>query len=153
VVSHVRWGGRVFSPIVPPASADVLVAFERLEAARFIGGLQPGGLAVINDHAIAPITVSAGPSDYPARADIGARIAHVTDDAHWIDGVAIAKSLGTARAANVVILGGLSALLDMAPEEWLPVVEAQVPPKYVALNRQAFLAGRDAVTEAGTQAP
>lgn len=148
VISHVRWGPEVFSPIIARGEADVLVAFEKLEAVRFIGNLRPGGLAIINDHTIVPITVSDEEgASYPDDESIRARLERVTDNVHWVRGVEIAETLGNARAANVVLLGALAALLnDIGQDVWLAEIEARVPPKYVELNRKAFQAGREAVS-------
>ncbi|NOY99651.1 MAG: indolepyruvate oxidoreductase subunit beta [Chloroflexi bacterium] len=145
VVSHVRWGKQVFSPIIPDGEADILIAFEKLEAVRFVRGLRPGGMALVNDHEIAPITVSSGNGKYPDDETIRAALAAVSDDVHWVEGIAIAESLGNAKAANVVLLGALSRLLEMEAAPWLAVIEGRVPPKFLELNRKAFQAGREAV--------
>jgi indolepyruvate ferredoxin oxidoreductase beta subunit len=145
VISHVTWGEQVFSPVIPEGEADILIAFEKLEALRFANGLRPGGMALVNDHEIIPVTVSSGPAEYPGDETIRAALSQVTDDTHWVKGVEIAESLGNAKAANVVLLGALSKLLEMEPAPWLEVIEARVPPKFVELNREAFHAGREAV--------
>ncbi len=144
VVSHVRWGPQIFSPVIAQGDADILVAFEKLEALRFIDYLRPGGLALINDHRIVPVTVSTGNGLYPDDGIIQTVLAGATSDAHWVDGLKIAEQLGNDRVTNVVILGALSALLEMEPECWLQVIEGRVPPQYIDLNRQAFWAGREA---------
>jgi indolepyruvate ferredoxin oxidoreductase beta subunit len=150
VTSYVRWGERVFSPIVPEGEADILVAFEKMEAARFYYHLRPGGLALVNDYSIVPITVSAqleaniGPV-YPSNETIRDALANVTSNTHWVEGVKIAESLGNVRTANVVILGALSALLEMESVLWLKVIEVRVPSKYIELNHLAFEAGRKAI--------
>lgn len=150
VTSYVRWGEKVFSPIVPEGEADILVAFEKMEAARFYYHLRPGGLALVNDYSIIPITVSAqleasiGPI-YPSNETIRATLASVTSDTHWVEGVKIAETLGNAKTANVVVLGALSALMEIEPSLWLKVIEARVPSKYIELNHMAFEAGRKAI--------
>ncbi|HIE58062.1 MAG TPA: indolepyruvate oxidoreductase subunit beta [Anaerolineales bacterium] len=145
VISHVTWGEQVFSPVIPNGEADILIAFEKLEALRFANGLHANGMALINDYEIIPVTVSSGPGEYPDDEDIQAAFTRVTDATHWVAGVKIAEELGNAKAANVVLLGALSKLLDMEPAPWLEVIENRVPPKFVELNRKAFQAGRDAV--------
>jgi indolepyruvate ferredoxin oxidoreductase beta subunit len=145
VISHVTWGEHVFSPVIPEGEADILIAFEKLEALRFANGLRPGGMALINDHEIIPVTVSSGTGKYPDDETIRAALARVTENTHWVPGVKIAEDLGNAKAANVVLLGALSKLLEMDPAPWLAVIEARVPPKFVELNRRAFQAGREAV--------
>ncbi|HEY4693194.1 MAG TPA: indolepyruvate oxidoreductase subunit beta [Bellilinea sp.] len=148
VTSHLRWGPRVFSPIIPRGEADVLVAFEKLEAARFIDILKPGGLVLVNDHAIEPLSVQTTGEPYPSDEELRARLALVTPHAYWIKGIEIAESLGNTRAANVVLLGALSALLDLEESHWETVLEMRVPAKHLELNLKAFRAGREAVKAA-----
>ena len=145
VISHVRWGEKVFSPVIAPGDADVLIAFEKLEAVRFIRDLKPGGMALINEYAIVPVTVSSGDQTYPDDEAIRATIAAVTENVHWVEAITIAENLGSAKVTNVVMLGALSRLLEMEPSPWLTVIEARVPQKFVELNRKAFQAGREAV--------
>ncbi len=145
VVSHVRWGEQVFSPVIAPGEADVLIAFEKLEAVRYLEGLKPGGMALVNEYAIVPVTVSSGDQTYPDDEAIRATISTVTEDVHWVKAIEIAENLGNAKVANVVMLGALSRLLEMDPEPWLEVIAARVPQKFVELNRKAFQAGREAV--------
>ena len=145
VISHLRWGEQVLSPIIPREEADVLVAFEKMEAARFRDLLKPGGLALVNDYAIEPVTVNTSGIPYPEDAQLQAQLAEVTDRVYWVKGIEIAEGLGNARAANVVLLGALSALLDLDEESWDEVLQIRIPPKYLELNRKAFLAGRAAI--------
>ena len=152
VTSFVRWGKVVYSPLVGAGEVDVYLAFEKAEALRNLTQLRPGALAVINLQAIAPITVTSGGQSYPDDDRLRAKIAEVTDKAVYVDGECLAGELGNVRAANVVLLGALSALieraglaLDLTPADWLQVIEARVPAKYVDLNRQAFQAGRETV--------
>ncbi len=145
VISHVSWGEQVFSPVIPEGEADILISFEKLEAIRFVGGIRPGAMVLINDHEIVPITVSSGGGKYPTDEEINSAFAPVTENVHWVKGVKIAEELGNAKAANVVLLGALSKILEMDAEPWLKVIEARVPPKFLELNRKAFQVGREAV--------
>ena len=145
VISHVSWAEQVFSPVIPEGEADILIAFEKLEAIRFRDGIHKDGMVLINDHEIVPITVSSGPGKYPSDEEIEAVFAPVTSKVHWVKGVKIAEELGNAKAANVVLLGALSKILEHEAEPWLKVIEARVPSKFLELNRKAFQAGRDAV--------
>ena len=146
VISHVRWGLKVFSPIIANGEADVMVAFEKMEVVRYIDILEPEGMVLANNHAILPITVSAGARSYPEDELIRASISNVTKNVHWIDGMGIAEELGNSRIANVVLLGALSCLLEMQSEPWLEVMESRVPPKFIDINREAFAAGRMSTT-------
>ena len=143
VTSHVRWAEKVYSPLIAKGEVDVLVAFEKLEALRHIEFLRPGGTVVVNDHEIIPITVTSGGAEYPDDEHIRSVLAQVTGDVRWVDGMTIAEELGNVRAANVVLLGALSSLLDVPESIWLEVIEKRVPARYVELNRSAFRRGRD----------
>jgi indolepyruvate ferredoxin oxidoreductase beta subunit len=145
VISHVRWGPQVFSPTVARGEADVLVAFEKLEAARFSDYLRPGGLALVNNQSILPITVSTGNGSYPADETLRATLAAAAGRCYWVNGLEIAEKLGNPKTANVVMLGALSALLGLEAGPWLEVIQGRVPARYAELNRQAFEAGRGAM--------
>ena len=145
VISHLRWGLEVFSPIIAKGQADVMVAFEKMEVARYMDILKPEGMVLSNNHAIPPITVSTGASSYPEDEILQAKISKITQNVHWIDGLGIAEELGNVRTENVVLLGALSSLLDMQSEPWLEVLSARVPPKFIDINREAFSAGRKSI--------
>ncbi len=142
VVSQVRWGRQVFSPIIPPGEADYLIAFEKLEAVRALSYLRPNGQLIADPHSIPPVTVTSGDAHYPDDDAIRAALARVTPHVHWIPGVEIAEELGNAKAANVVLLGAFSALLGHDPGLWLAIIRQRVPAKYADLNEQAFRRGR-----------
>lgn len=145
VVSHLRWGPQVFAPVIARGEADFLVAFEKLEAARFVEMLRPGGTALVNDYSIMPATVNAGSAVYPGDDALQAVLDAAGAKAVWIKGMEIAEGLGNSKTANVVLLGALSKLLGLEPEAWDEVLEGRVPAKYLELNRKAFQAGREAV--------
>ena len=146
VTTHVRWDAeRVYSPLISRGEADILLAFEEAEALRYVEYLKPGGAAVVNQHTIKPITVTSGGAYYPSEEELQAVYGALTERLHIVPGTAIARDLGAARAANVVLIGALSAFLDVPAETWLQVIESRVPPKYLELNRQAFRKGRQAV--------
>jgi indolepyruvate ferredoxin oxidoreductase beta subunit len=146
VNTHVRWDAeRVYSPLVGHGEADILLVFEQAEALRYAEYIKPGGVVIVNEHTIKPITVTSGGAHYPTRGELLALFAGITQRLFLVPGTAIARELGNARAANVVLLGALSTFLDVPQETWLEVIEARVPPRYVELNREAFLKGREAV--------
>ena len=146
VNTHIRWDAeRVYSPLVGLGEADLLLVFERAEALRYVEYLRPGGVAIVNEHTIEPITVTSGGAHYPSREEMVALFAGITERLFVVPGTAIAQELGNARAGNVVLLGALSTFLELPQETWLRVIEARVPPRYLELNRQAFLKGRAAV--------
>jgi indolepyruvate ferredoxin oxidoreductase beta subunit len=152
VTSFVRWGQSVFSPLVGGGEVDVLLAFEKVEALRNLNQLRSGALALVNLAAIEPVTVTSGGQVYPDDETMRQKISQVTQKVIYLDGEAIASGLGNVRAANVVLLGALSTLMEreglagseLPADIWLSVITGRVPPKYVELNIQAFNAGREA---------
>jgi len=153
VTSHVRWGKVVYSPLIGAGEVDVLLAFEKLEALRSLKAMRPGALALVNMQKLEPITTISGDQVYPDDESVRAAFAQLTPNVEYIDGEAIAGSLGNLKVANVILLGALSALLErggqagagLTPDVWLKVITERVPPKHVELNRKAFQAGRKAV--------
>ena len=155
VTSHVRWGQVVYSPLIGAGEADVLLAFEKLEALRSLNTLRPGALVLVNTQVIQPLTVISGDQVYPDDEKLRLAFARLTHHLEFINGEQIAGSMGNPKTANVVLLGALSALLErdgkagagINPEVWLKVITARVPAKLVELNRRAFQAGREAVMQ------
>ncbi len=120
------------------------MAFETMEAARWISWLKSGGTVLVNRQQIVPMSVSSGNATYLPEEDIESALRAHTEDVAFIEGLAIAERLGNPRLANTALLGALSARLEIDPAVWLAVIERRVPPKYVALNREAFWEGREA---------
>ena len=153
VISHVRWGERVHSPLIAPGEVDVLIAFERLEALRYAELLRPGGALLVNDYRIVPVTVTSGDGRYPAADEEEAAFAPANAAVgvrrFVIPAMRIAQEVGQARVNNVVMLGALSALLDVPEGVWRDVIAERVPERYVELNLRAFAAGRDHMMERG----
>jgi indolepyruvate ferredoxin oxidoreductase beta subunit len=153
VTSHVRWGKVVYSPLIGAGEAEVLLAFEKLEALRSLKMMRRGALAVVNLQAIEPLTAISGDQTYPSDDVLHKVFAQITSQVEYVNGEEIAGSLGNLKVANVVLLGALSALLEhggqagagLTPELWLNVITGRVPAKHVELNRKAFQAGREAV--------
>ena len=152
VSSHVRWGPVVYSPLIPIGGADILVGFEQVEAVRYAHFLRPGGVMLVNQQAIAPITVSAGSSIYPSMDYLRTQLSRVTDQVHWVPALDIARTMGNDKVANVVMLGALSALLEVPERVWLKIIESRVPSRYLQLNHLAFQRGREALLVAETLA-
>jgi len=145
VTSYVRWGEQVYSPIIARGEVDILVAFEKLEALRYLDQLKPGGTLLVNDQVIEPITVKTGGLKYPPQEAIDSTYLKFGAQVHHVDGQALASQAGNSKTTNVCILGALSALVDAPLEAWLEAVQSHVPPKFVEVNRQAFLLGRRSV--------
>jgi len=146
VVSHVRWGREVHSPIIPAGGADILVAFEKMEAARYAALLAPGGTAIVNDFAIEPITVITGGAHYPGDGAIAAAFADAGRRLVWIHGARVAEELGNKFVANVVLLGALSTMIELPEAEWAAVLDRRVKAAHLEINHRAFAAGRAEMT-------
>ena len=143
VDSHVRWGRRVSACTAEPGQIDILLAFEMLEAARWLDWLKPGGSIIVNRQKIVPMSVSLGDWSYPPEEDILAALKSRTDKVIVVDGLAIGERLGKAQLANSVLLGALSRQIpDIDPDVWTTVIQRRVPIKYAELNRTAFWEGR-----------
>lgn len=142
VITQIRYGREVFSPLMPDGTACALGAFEMIEALRHAHFLAPDGLAVVSTQKIIPISVSSGGMAYPA--DAGTRLRRAFARLVLLDADEIAGGLGNRRAANIVVLGALSRGLDLPEEAWRAAIEASVKPAYRAVNLKAFAAGRAA---------
>jgi indolepyruvate ferredoxin oxidoreductase beta subunit len=140
VVSHVRFGQEVFSPIVPEGEGDILFGFELMETCRALPLLKKGGAVVANDLRIPPPSVLIGKEDYPG--DPAGLIRDRFPDFLLVDGQKLAIEAGDARAANTALLGAVSKRLDVAQEHWMKALEKKVPPKAREVNVKAFLLGR-----------
>ena len=138
VVTFVRFGGKVAEPIVEEGQADVLIAFERLEALRYLHFLKKDGVVVVNDLRIDPITVVTGAAAYPD--DIIAKLKQARRTIA-VNATEEAKGLGVPKAFNVVVLGAAARHMDFAKDDWLRVIETTVPPKTVEINKRAFETG------------
>ena len=142
VVTYVRFGSRVYSPVIDRGQADFIVSFELLEAARYTAFLRPGGKIVTNSQRINPMPVITGAAEYPADPAGAMRAAGI--DVDTFDALSLAEQAGSAKAVNLVLLGHLSNSFDFTPEEWDAAIESSVPKAFLELNRRAFALGRDA---------
>lgn len=144
VSSHVRWGEKVYSPLIGRGEVDYLVSLEKLEALRYVAMLRPGGTAIVGDMRIPPLSVSSGDDVYPNDEEVRRMLSEVTDDFYLVPSLSLAKEAGDARAHNLVVLGALSNFItQVAPDLWLEVIAEWVPEKYIALNQRAFQLGRE----------
>ena len=140
VVTYVRYGDCVASPVIDEGEADYIVSFELLEAARWLSFLAPGGQIVTNTQKIEPMPVITGAAEYPEALVEKMRALGVKVDA--IDCLALAREAGSIKAVNIVLMGRLSTYFDLPEETWLKALEAVVPPKFLELNKKAFAMGR-----------
>ena len=142
VVTYVRFGDKVYSPIVDTGEADLIVSFEKIEAARWLPNLKKDGVIVVNTQQIDPMPVIVGATEYPAgvleeMTAAGARI-----DA--IDALSLAEEAGSSKAANIVLMARVAKYFDIPYEKWIAAIEKTVAPKFVELNKKAFALGYNA---------
>jgi indolepyruvate ferredoxin oxidoreductase beta subunit len=142
VVSQVRIGERVYSPLIPDGETDFLVSFEMIESLRYADTLSPDGVALINHQVITPITVAGG--QQPQVNDLDARISRAFPICRIITAFAVAQELGNIRVVNMVMAGALSLLLDIDEVTWKQAIADLVPARYRDVNLQAFDSGRAA---------
>ena len=141
VISHVRFGKEVYSPLIPRGRADYLVALEELEGLRYNFYLRPGGIMILNKKRVIP--PSADPVKSPYPEDVRKRLKEAGFRVREIDALEIAKGLGNPKVENVIIVGALSSYLKFRLDSWENAVREAVPRKTVELNIEAFLKGRE----------
>ncbi len=141
VVTYVRFGDKVYSPIIDKGEADFIVSFEMLEAARWTEYLKPGGKIITNTQQINPMPVITGAAEYPAELEAKMKAAGI--DIEAIDALSMAEEAGSAKAVNLVLMGRLSRYFDFSDEDWMTAIEQSVPPKFLELNQKAFALGKE----------
>ena len=141
VVTYVRFGEKVYSPIIDKGQADFIVSFEKLEAARYLEYLKADGRIVVNTQQIDPMPVITGAMQYPA--DLVAKMEALGAKVDAMDCLSLAEQAGSPKAVNIVLMGRLSRYFDEIPvEKWQKAIEECVPAKFLELNQKAFLLGR-----------
>ena len=143
VITYVRFGDKVYSPVVDKGEADFIVSFEILETARWISCLKPSGQIVTNTQQIDPMPVITGAATYPENLVEKMRAKGFKVDA--MDCLSLAKKAGSAKAVNIVLLGRLSHYFDIPQESWQAALKACVPAKFLEMNLKAFELGKAAV--------
>lgn len=142
VVTYVRWGDKVYSPVIDKGQADYIVSFELLEAARWTEYLKPDGKIVTNTQQINPMPVITGAMEYPQ--DLVGKMKSKGINVTAIDALALAEQAGSAKAVNLVLLGRLSRDSGFSEEAWMTAIRESVPERFLELNIKAFMLGRDA---------
>ena len=142
VVTYVRYGEKVYSPIIDKGTADFIISFEKLEAARWVPYLKKGGKIIMSTQEIDPMPVIIGAAQYPENLVEKMQAAGADVDA--IDALDLSMQAGSSKAVNLVLMGRLSKYFDATQEAWMEALEACVPPKFLELNKKAFALGRNA---------
>lgn len=136
VVTYVKYGEKVYSPVIECGEADFIVSFEKLEAARWLSNLKKGGTIITNTQQIDPMPVITGAAEYPV--DILKSISAKVDD---MDALELAKQSGSQKSVNIVLMGRLAKYLDIPYDKWIAAIEKTVKPAFIELNKRAFEAG------------
>ena len=138
VVTFVRYGDKVYEPIVEEGQADVLIAFEKLEAMRYAHFLKKDGVMIVNDQRMDPMTVVTGVAEYPENILENLKKDHKV---YTVNATEEAKKLGNSRVFNLIVLGIAAQHMDFTKEQWYEVIEKTVPPKTIEINKKAFEVG------------
>ena len=141
VVTYVRYGDRVYSPVIDKGEADFIVSFELLEAARWLEFLRSDGRIITNTQQVNPMPVITGAAEYPL--DLVAKMTAAGAQVDAMDALALAEQAGSSKAVNLVLMGRLSRYFDLPEEAWQQAITNSVPEKFLALNREAFHLGRN----------
>jgi len=140
VVTYVRYGEKVYSPIIDKGEADFIVSFEKIEAARYASYLKRDGKIIVNTQEIEPMPVITGAAEYPTDALDKLAASGISVDA--IDALSPALEAGSTKAVNIVLMGRLSKYMPYGEEKWIDAIRKSVNPKFVEMNVEAFKLGR-----------
>lgn len=143
VVTYVKYGEKVYSPVIEKGEADVIISFEELEAARYLPYLKKDGHIITSTQKIDPMPVITGAAEYPGN--IVKKIEEKGIKVTAVDALSLAEQAGNAKASNVVLMGVASKSTDFDVNVWQEAIRACVPPKFLELNKKAFELGREAV--------
>jgi indolepyruvate ferredoxin oxidoreductase beta subunit len=141
VTTHIRFGQKVYSPLIEPGCADLLIAFEKMEALRFVHYLAIGGVVVANTQEIQPPSVLRGLELYPS--DVEARLRAAADNVHLVDALSVALGLKEVRAVNVAMVGAASHFLPLPAHAYEDALKLRLPARILDVNVAAFRAGRE----------
>jgi len=136
VVTYVRYGDKVYSPVITEGEADYIVAFEKIEAARYVSALANGGTVIVNTQEIDPMPVIIGKTEYPS--DVLEKISANGIKVDSFDALSMAEQAGSSKAVNIVLMGRLAKYMSIEKAKWIEVIENTVPEKFKEMNLKAF---------------
>lgn len=139
VITYVRYGEKVYSPVIQSGEADYIISFERIEAARWVPLLKEDGVLITNTQRIDPMPVIIGAAEYPAEVLEELKAKNVRLEA--MDALALAEQAGSARAVNIVLMGQLAKHFHISYDKWMAALEQTVKPQFLELNKKAFALG------------
>jgi indolepyruvate ferredoxin oxidoreductase beta subunit len=142
VISHVRIGQQVWSPLIKEGEVDIIVAFEKLEAARWSHYLRPGAIAIVNNQVVPPLSVNLGNERYPSDEEITNILKRWTDRIYFVDGPSRVRELGNIRTLNMFMLGCASLFIPLKVHIWKNTIYQHLPSKIQQINITAFDQGR-----------
>ncbi len=142
VITYVKFGTKVYSPIICEKEADVIVSFEKIEAARWAAYLKDGGKIIVNTQEIDPMPVITGAAEYPH--DALEKLAELGIECDALDALSLASEAGSSKAVNIVLMGRLAKYFDIPYEKWIAAIENTVAPKFIEMNKKAFDLGYNA---------
>lgn len=141
VTTQIRYGEKVYSPVIEKGCADIIVAFEKCEALRFLNDLKKDGILVVNDYELPPVSVNIGAAEYPAGIIEEYNNVVGKENVQVIKAYEIAKELGNTKCMNIVLLGSLVKMLKLESIDWKQIIKESVPEKAVDMNIKAFEKG------------
>lgn len=144
VTTQIRYGEKIYSPVIEKGTADIIIAFEKTEALRFLDYLKKDGILVVNDHEIKPVTVTIGMCEYPTN--VLEAYQESVSNVHFINANEIADDIGNSRVMNIVLLGNLVKMLSLESIDWKKIISETVPEKAIGLNLKAFEIGYNSIS-------
>ena len=139
VVTYVKYGDKVYSPMICDGEADFIISFETIEAARWVNCLKPNGKVIVSTQKMDPMPVIVGSAVYPENVLDEMKNAGICVDA--LDALTLAEDAGSSKAVNIVLMGRLARYLDIPKERWLEEIEKAVKPQFIDINKKAFMLG------------
>ncbi len=147
VISHLRVAPKIYSPIIGENQADIVLSFEKMEAARCFNFLKPGGIVILNNREMPPLSVGCGMEKYPTDEEILSVLRQKTDNIHYVEGTGKSEQIGNTKVLNIFMLGCLSQFMDIEDKVWRDSIIKSLPAKIVAINISAFEAGIQSVKQ------
>ncbi len=143
VEAHLRFGSKVYSPLIEPASADVQVSFELMESLRYVHYLKPESKVIVNTQKIYPLSVATGLMDYPG--EVTGKLKDLGVEVYPVDAFQIAKEIGEVRVVNIILVGMLSSFLPVKEEVFFDIIKNRVKKQFVEVNLEAFKRGKELI--------
>lgn len=145
VISHLRVAPKIYSPVIGESQADIILSFEKMEAARCFSFLKPGGIVILNNREMPPLSVGCGMEKYPSDEEIMAVLRQKTDSIFYVEGTQKAGAIGNLKVLNIFMLGCLSWFMDIEDKVWRECIIKSLPAKILAINITAFETGIESI--------